>query len=320
MPEENSPDFLVDRAADVEIAKYLQVLRATPWIASQDIGVVAMREASRKRASLRPPGATMESVRDFVVAGQIPISTRLYVPASSITSLLVYFHGGGWIIGDLDSHDALCRDLAKAANCAVLAVDYRKGPEHPWPAAVDDAVAVTAWAMHQAKELVGVTSVAVAGDSAGGTVATLACLRLRDEGQHLPDAQVLIYPNTDLTFSQPSVSEKASGWGLNAADARWSAEMWVSDPAEFANPRVSPLFEPDLSSLPPTIVVTAEHDILRDEGESYALNLCRAGVNVHAWCERGLVHGYLGLTHVSPAAANASSRLHVAVRALFSTK
>lgn len=260
----------------------------------------------------------MESVRDFVVASQNPTATRLYVPTSSVTALLVYFHGGGWIIGDLDSHDGMCRDLAKATNCAVLAVDYRKGPEHPWPAAVEDALAVTLWAMDHAKELLGVTSVAVAGDSAGGTLATIACLRLRDEGQHLPDAQVLIYPNTDLTFSQPSVREKASGWGLDAADARWSAEMWVKDPENLANPRVSPLFEPDLSGLPPAIVVTAEHDILRDEGESYALRLSGAGVDVHAWCERGLVHGYLGLKHVSPAAAAASTRLHDAVRALSS--
>lgn len=140
---------------------------------------------------------------------------------------------------------------------------------------------------------------AVAGDSAGASVATLACLGLRDEGQRLPDAQVLIYPNTDLTFNQSSVSEKSSGWGLESADARCFAELGVTHPAKFAHPRVSPLFEPDLSGLPPAIAVTAEHGILRDEGEPNALGLSRTGVEVRAWCERGLIRGYLGLTHIS---------------------
>ena len=320
MSEENSPDSLIVGVADAELAKYIQVLRATPWLPSREIGVARLREASRNRASSRPRGAEMETVRDLLVAGQVPTEARLYVPSSSPTALLVYFHGGGWILGDLDSHDGTCRDLAMSTNCAVLAVDYRRGPEHPWPAAIDDAVMVTTWAMDQAKELIGVTCVAVVGDSAGATVAALACLGLRDEGQRLPEAQVLIYPNTDLTFNQPSVSEKSSGWGLESADARWFAELWVTDPAKFANPRVSPLFEPDLSGLPPAIVVTAEHDILRDEGESYALGLSRAGVDVRAWCERGLIHGYLGLTHISPAAAAASARLYDTVRTLFPGK
>jgi acetyl esterase len=259
----------------------------------------------------------METVRAVVVPGPVPVEVRLYVPSPSPTALLVYFHGGGWVLGDLESHDGTCRNLAKATDFAVLAVNYRRGPEHPWPAAVDDAVVVTTWAKEHAGDLVGVTRVLVAGDSAGGNLAALACLRLRDEGRHLPDAQVLIYPNTDLTFSQPSVIEKSSGWGLEAADARWFAGQWVSEQAQFANPRVSPLFEPDLSGLPRAIVVTAEHDPLRDEGEAYASRLCEAGVVVHAWRERGLVHGFLGLTHISPTASAASARLYESVRGLY---
>ena len=163
----------------------------------------------------------------------------------------------------------------------------------------------------------GVTRVLVAGDSAGGNLAALACLRLRDESQHLPDAQVLIYPNTDLTFSHPSAIEKSSDWGLETADARWFTEQWVSERTQFAHPRVNPLFEPDLSGLSRAIVVTAEHDPLRDEGEAYASRLSAAGVAVHAWREQGLVHGYLGLRHISPAAATASARLYNSVRCLY---
>lgn len=317
MPERSQPCASIEGAADAELADYLRALRVAPSLASSAIGVDELRKASRLRASSRPRGAEMETVRGLVVPGQVPVEARLYVPSPSSTALLVYFHGGGWILGDLDSHDGTCRNLAKATDFAVLAVDYRRGPEHRWPAAVDDAVAVTTWAKGHAGDLVGVKNVLVAGDSAGGNLAALACLRLRDEGQHLPDAQVLIYPNTDLTFSQPSVIEKSSGWGLDAADARWFAEQWVSKPAQFANPRVSPLFEPDLSGLPRAVVVTAEHDPLRDEGEAYASRLCEAEVVVHAWRERGLVHGFLGLTHISPAAAAASARLYESVRGLY---
>lgn len=317
MPEKCQPRASIEGAADAELAEYLRALRVAPPVASSAIGVAELREASRLRTSSRPRGAEMETVRGLVVPGQVPVEARIYLPSPSPTALLVYLHGGGWVLGDLDSHDGTCRNLAKATDFAVLAVDYRRGPEHRWPAAVDDAVAVTAWAQDHVNDLVEVRSVLIAGDSAGGNLAALTCLRLRDEGRQLPDAQVLIYPNTDLTFSQPSVIEKSSGWGLEATDARWFAGQWVSEQTQFADPRVSPLFEPDLSGLSRAIVVTAEHDPLRDEGEAYASRLSAAGVAVHAWREQGLVHGYLGLRHISPAAATASARLYNSVRCLY---
>lgn len=234
--------------------------------------------------------------------------------------LLIYFHGGGWTIGDLDSHDRICRQLALSAGVALLAVDYRRGPEHHWPAAVEDALTVVRWARAEAPALVGSGHIGVAGDSAGGTIAALCCLRLRDAGELQPTVQVLIYPNTDLTFAQPSVKEKATGWGLDSDDAIWFAEQWVSDPELRTNSRVSPLFEPNLAGLAPAIVVTAEHDPLRDEGNAYAAALSAVGVPVVHRVEVGQVHGFLGLDTVSGAAADAAARLAVDISAAFSDR
>ena len=233
---------------------------------------------------------------------------RLYRPTLQPRPLLVYCHGGGWTIGDLESHDRLCRQLARGADVAVLAIDYRRAPEHPWPAAVQDALTVLRWA-RQAPERVGTSTVGVAGDSAGGNLAALCCLSLRDAGEPQPAVQVLAYPNTDLTLSRPSVQAKGTGWGLDADNARWFAEQWVPDPAGRADPRVSPLLEPDLTGLAPAVVVTAEHDPLRDEGDAYAAALSAAGVPVTHRTEAGLIHGFLGLDLISPAASHATERL-----------
>ncbi len=303
-------------AADAVIAELLHEWRTAPGPSARQVGVEAVRAAQRRRSDARPPGPEMWHVADLVVPAEPPVPVRLYRPTASPASLLVYLHGGGWTIGDLLSHDALCRTLARDADVAVLAVDHRRAPEHPWPAAVDDAVAVTRWAFAQARDLVGSDVVAIGGDSSGGNLAALVCLRLRDAGARCPAAQMLVYPNTDLTFALPSVREKATGWGLDADDARWFAEQWVPDPARRADPRVSPLHEPDLTGLPPAIVVTAEHDPLRDEGEAYAARLAEAGVPVGARRERGLVHGFLGFASTSPAAAEAARRLAADVRDL----
>jgi acetyl esterase/lipase len=310
-PETNDLDV-----ADDVIAEILRGVRAAPGPSVRQLGAEALRAGSRRRSAARPPGPALWRVTDLVVPADPPVPVRLYRPAPAPAALLVFIHGGGWTIGDLTSHDALCRTLARDADVAVLAVDHRRAPEAPWPAAVDDAVAVTRWALTHGPQVAGTDVVAVGGDSSGGNLAALACLRLRDDRSRLPAAQVLVYPNTDLTFSLPSVQEKATGWGLDADDARWFAEQWVPDPTLRADPRVSPLHEPDLTGLPPAIVVTAEHDPLRDEGEAYAARLAEAGVAVHARRERGLVHGFLGYAAASPAAAAATRRLTADIRDL----
>lgn len=257
--------------------------------------LIEMREGIRRRAGLRVKGPELASVEDL--AGPGGIALRRYRPSAGRRPLVVYLHGGAWVIGDLGTHDRACRRIALACDVEVLAVDYRLAPEHPYPAAVDDAVEV----------LRSFEADAVAGDSAGGYLATMACLRLRDEGGVLPAVQVLICPNTDLTSSQPSIEEKGTGYALDSDFVAWSAAQWVPDPVLRADPRVSPMLVPDLRGMPSTLIVTAEHDALRDEGNVYARRLAEAGVPVVHREEAGLTHGFV--QNADPESEAAADRL-----------
>jgi acetyl esterase len=255
----------------------------------------------------------MYEVRDIEVHG---LGARLYRPTANDGPLLVYLHGGGWTIGSLETHDRTCRRLAAGSGAAVLSVDYRLAPEHPWPASVDDTVETLRWVAERHGELSVGGAVGVAGDSAGGTLATLACLRLRDQHpEALPNAQVLLCPNTDLTGAHASMREKATGWGLDAKAVRFFNSQWVPDERRWSDPGVSPLHAPDLRGLPRAVIVTAEHDPLRDEGEAYAERLREASVPVKARREPGLVHNFIQMDDVSPACARAVDRVAADVRA-----
>jgi acetyl esterase/lipase len=290
--------------ADEELAAFV----AQPSSAAGELDVARMREEAAQRARVRARGPEMRSVRDLRVG---ELAVRLYRPLAEATPLVVYLHGGGWTLGSLESHDRVCRRLAEGAGVAVLAVDYRLAPEHRWPASVDDTVAVLLWVASAPVELAEqAPAVAVAGDSAGGTLAALACLRLRN--QHpaaLPGLQVLLYANTDLTGSQPSMREKATGFGLDAHTVRWFARQWVPDERRWPDPEVSPLHAPDLAGLPAAVIVSAEHDPLRDESELYGARLRAAGVEVELRREPGLIHNFLLLEEVSPACAAAVDRV-----------
>jgi acetyl esterase len=246
--------------------------------------------------------------------------TRLYRPRPEPTPLVVYLHGGGWTVGSLESYDRVCRRLADASGLAVLAVDYRLAPEHPWPASVNDTVSVLLWAASAPVELREQRgAVAVAGDSGGGTLAALACLCLRDEHPAaLPDLQVLVYANTDLTGAQPSMREKATGFGLDADTVRWFARQWVPDERHWSDPGVSPLHAPNLTGLPTALIVSAEHDPLRDESEAYAARLRQAGVDVVLRREPGLIHNFMLLDEISPACAAAADRVAADLQARLS--
>jgi acetyl esterase len=283
---------------------------------ARELGHAALRLASDRRAGSRPRGPELASVEELEIPSEPPLAARVYRPAREPRPLVVYLHGGMWLLCDLETHDRTCRRLARAADVTVLAVDYRRGPEHPWPAAVDDTVGAVMWATAHAREL-GADRVAVAGDSAGAHLAALACLRLRDDGGPLPAAQALAYPNTDLTLSQPSVREKAAGWGLDAEDLAWAIAQWVPDASLRSSPAVSPLHARELGGLPPALVVTAEHDPLRDEGDRFAARLAAAGTPVRHRCEPRMVHGFLqGLDIESAAAAAATDRFFADVHAL----
>jgi len=247
----------------------------------------------------------------MTVGGSRPVGIRVYRPVGAHAAL-VFAHGGSWITGDLDSHDALCRRLAAGTGCVVAAVDYRRAPEHPWPAAVDDVA--TAVRAVQAEIMPG-APVGLAGDSCGGTLAVLATLRLASEGDSGVTFQALAYPNTDLSLGYPSIRAKGHGWGLDVDDLAWCIEQWVPEPALRTDPRVSPLHSPLLDRLGKTLVVTAEHDPLADEGAEFARRLAAAGVPVAHRTEPDLVHGFLTLTGV-PAAAAATVRFVEDVRAM----
>jgi acetyl esterase len=257
--------------------------------------VAALRADSRARAAGRPAGPDLHAVADAIVPDTPGVRTRHYRPVAEPRPLLVYLHGGLWVLGDLDTHDALCRRIAAGAGVEVLAVDYRRAPEHPWPAAVDDAVAALRWASTWLAAA-GAGVVAIGGDSAGGCVAALACLALRDAppaDRVTLTAQILVCPNTDLTGAQPSMTGKATGFGLEAADVRTAAHLWMPAGARLADGDVSPLHAASLHDLPPAVIITAEHDPLRDEGDAYAARLAAAGIPTVHRREPDLPHGFV---------------------------
>jgi acetyl esterase len=294
--------------ADEQLAAF--VAQPSPLAA---FDVAAMRAGIERRARARSRGPEMHAVRELRI-GALP--ARLYRPGAGRAPLVVYLHGGGWTIGNLESHDRLCRRLADGSGAAVLAIGYRLAPEHPWPASVDDTVGALRWVASAPTELGEAPSaVAVAGDSAGGTLAALACLRLREEyPAALPGLQALIYANTDLTGAYPSMRDKAAGWGLDADMVRFFNSQWVPDQTRWPDPGVSPLHAPDLSGLPSALIVTAEHDPLRDESEAYARRLRLAGVDVELRREPGLVHNFMLLDEISPACAAAADRVAADLR------
>jgi acetyl esterase len=227
-------------------------------------------------------------------AGAIPV--RVYRPsAAAELPIVVWFHGGGWVLGSLDTHDNLCRQLSEAVDAIVVSVEYRLAPEAKFPAALEDCVASWTWVATHARELGGDPArVALGGDSAGGNLAAAACLVARDEQLPTPEFQLLVYPVTDFEFTCPSMVDNAIGYGLETEHMRWFFEHYARTPADCEDWRVSPL-RADLHGLPPAFVVTAEYDPLRDQGEAYAEKLEAAGVETARLRADGLFHGFFGM-------------------------
>jgi acetyl esterase len=216
-----------------------------------------------------------------------------------VLPVLVYYHGGGWVIGDLDTHDVLCRQLSNQSRCAVIAVDYRMGPEHRFPAAVDDALAAAHWVRDQAALLkLDPTRMAVGGDSAGGNLAAAVTLLMRDAGDAPPAFQLLIYPATDQRCGAPSHTTNANGYLLTADSIGYYRGHYLPEPAQWTDPRASPLLASDLTRLPPALVLTAGFDPLRDEGLQYADALSAAGNRVQYVCFERQVHGFITMSKV----------------------
>lgn len=258
------------------------------------------RQAYRDRRSFTQPAAPeIASVRDLQAAGPAgPIPLRLYRPLGSSAAqalpVLVYYHGGGWVIGDLDTHDVLCRELCNGAGCAVAAVDYRLAPEHRFPAAVDDAVAALQWVHDQAAELqLDPARIAVGGDSAGGNLAAVVAIAARDAGHVGLRLQLLIYPATDQRRGAPSHETNGQGYMLTRDSIAYYHDHYLVDSRHDLDWRASPLLCEDLRGLPAALVLTAGYDPLRDEGLQYAQRLSDAGVRSTLVCFERQIHGFI---------------------------
>jgi acetyl esterase len=289
-----------------------------------ELGPAAVRELYREtrgRLGAAPPEvARIESLRAAGPAGAIPV--RLSRPLGSRVDerlpTLVYFHGGGWTFGDLDTHDVVCRELANLARCAVASVDYRLAPEHKFPVAVEDAVAATRWIAREAGALgLDAGRIAVGGDSAGGNLAAVVALVARDAGGPPLALQLLIYPATDMAADTASHREFGDGYVLTRDAILWSRANYLRSPDEVADWRASPLRAPDHSGLPPAYVVTCGFDPLRDEGRAYAERLRSAGVPVTYECFEGMVHGFVTMGGAIAAAHHALYRCAQGLRQAF---
>lgn len=272
----------------------------------------------------RPPApdVALRAVEDrkVDVAGATPVPVRVYWPdRDGPLPAIVFFHGGGFVLSSVDGHDAFARKLAAGTDAIVVSVDYRLAPEHRYPAAVEDAMTAVTWVIENAEKLgIDATRVAVAGDSAGGNLAAVACLIGRDRSLPPLAAQVLIYPVLDARQGSESYRSNATGYFLTAAHMRWFWEQYL-DGADPDHPHVSPVRQVDLSSLPPAIVVVGEHDVLADDGRSYAALLSEAGVSVELFDYPGMFHGFFGLVEQLPTAKQANDDVFFALEQLFST-
>jgi acetyl esterase/lipase len=248
-----------------------------------------------------------------------PLAARFYLPhglpAGVAPPLLVYYHGGGWVIGDLDTHDGVCRFLAAKAGVAVLSIGYRLAPEHPFPAPVEDAWAGFSWAAANAGALgVDPARIAVGGDSAGGNLAAVVSLLAREGGGARPAMQLLIYPVTDSAEDPPSRTLFAEGFFLTKRDMEAFEAAYLPPGTNADDPRISVFKAPDLSNLPPAYVTTAGFDPLRDEGEAYAMRMREAGVKVALRRHPGLVHSFANQTAISPTSRAAMAEAAGALR------
>jgi acetyl esterase len=301
-----------------EVQTILDLIAAAEASLGEELSPTEMRQsyAALSMVGSRPE---MASVTDRTVpgpAGDIPV--RVYVPTDDPgpRPVLVYFHGGGWVIGDLDTHDGTVRAVAEGSGVTVVSVDYRLAPEHPFPAALDDCLAAVRWVAANAADLdVDAARLAVGGDSAGGNLAAVVAQALRGGG---PDVrfQLLVYPVTDGTLSLPSVEENAEGYFLTTATMTWFWQQYVGD-GDWTDPRVSPLHADDdvLAGLPPALVITAEYDPLRDEGEAYAARLAAAGVDATASRYDRMIHGFFSMRDMVPEGKAAVDEACAALRA-----
>jgi len=282
-------------ALDPQVEKLLANIAQANLPALNELSPAAARKQMLDATAVLGEPQPVESVEDCSApgpSGEIPL--RIYRPAGEELPVVVYFHGGGWVIGSIDTHDGYCRALANAAKAIVVSVDYRLAPEHRFPAAAEDCFAATQWVNNQLDRLDGrVGSLTVAGDSAGGNLAAVVALMARDRGGADIARQILFYPITDHDFSTASYVDFASDYFLTRAAMIWFWDHYCPEDTDRDHPYLSPLRAENLAGLPKALVVTAAYDPLCDEGEAYAARLRKAGVDVTLARYDGMIHGFI---------------------------
>lgn len=309
-----------------------------------DVEVKAFLDAQIEAAAADPPPPISEQTPEYMRGNYLAMAEALGLgedvqttdgtlpgPAGSIRyrsyrpdgdepfSILVYYHGGGWVAGDLDTHDHLCRMLCAGSGCLVVSIDYRLAPEHRFPAAVDDSVAAYEWVVDNASSLGGDPArIAVGGDSAGGNLSAVVCLVERDRGGRQPDFQLLLYPGTDMTSGQPSVEENAEGYFLEKEHLAWFSDHYVPDPQDRLDPRASPLLAPSHEGLAPALVISAEFDPIRDESTAYVEKLRAAGVPAQLSEYKGAIHAFVQFAPLMSIGQRAADEACAALRSALS--
>ncbi len=262
---------------------------------THDLTVDHARHMLKAVQATRPQGEPVARVEDRHIPGStsdIPI--RIYTPhGNGPFPILLFFHTGGWMVGDLDTQDPMCRRLTNMAGCIVVSVDYRLAPEHPFPAAPDDCYAATQWVATHALAFQGdPTRIAVGGDSAGGNLATVVALMARDQGGPSLLFQLMLFPSTDFRLNTASMEECAEGYNVTKAQMIWIRRTYLPNPQDWTHPLASPMLAQNLAGLPPALIITAEYDPLRDEGEAYGKRLQKAGVQTKISRYAGMIHDF----------------------------
>jgi len=315
-------------ALDRDAERVLEMVRLSGRPPYETLSAPEARELFlAAREVLAPDPPPVAEIRELSAPGPAgaAVPVRLYrgatTAAGDILPALVYFHGGGWVIGDLDTHDSLCRHLANAARCIVVAVDYRLAPEHKFPTAVEDCFTATSWIAQEAAALgIDRERLAVGGDSAGGNLAAVVSLVARDRGAPKLRCQALLYPAVECGMTHPSHDRFAEGYLLTGPTMRWFYEHYLRGPADVADWRASPLRAADLSGVAPALVLTAGNDVLCDEGEAYARRLQEAGVAAQLRHFPDQIHGFLTMGKIIEAAQPALDEIAAALRAAWDAR
>ena len=305
-------------ALDPQVKTVLDQLASLNGPPIQELGVTEARALLERLAAIGGPPAEVARVEERTFAGPAgDVPVRIYRPTDDAgpQPVLVWFHGGGWVLGSIEGSDLTCRNLAAQSGVVIVSVGYRLAPEHPYPSGLGDCYAALVWVTATAGDLgVDPDRVAVGGDSAGGNLAAVVALAARDRGGPAVRFQLLVYPVTDALMSHPSVRDNGQGYMLTDDSMKWFIELYLGERGDPKDPLVSPVYADDLSGLPPALVITAEYDPLRDEGEAYGTRLQRDRVAAKVSRYDGMIHGFFSMGAIVDAGRRATAEAADALR------